>query len=371
MRSDSLEGLRVAVLAADGFEQVELTSPVEDLEDRGAEVDIISLRPGRIRGVQRDVPGEEGEGGPHAGRGGSDDYDALLLPGGLANPDALRQSDQVLDFVSAFNAQGKPIAMICHAPVGGGVGRDGVGRRLTSWPGIKHDVLNAGGLWSDEPVVRDRNWVTSRGPHDLPVFNEAVAELFAEHVPLPSLERSGGRRLGMLVGRASPRRRPGTRCGDTSQARADRYEEAPAPREYTSAAPAPVPAPTPAAAAAPMPPVAPMPPSTPAVTPAAHVELERVVIVGDGRGPVTGPCPGRAPRRPRQGGGVLRVRVVDGSRAGVACGHVDLGTHLHPGRRRRAPPPSAGGARRREAGARHPRAARRTGADGHLGRCGA
>ncbi|HEX8674399.1 MAG TPA: type 1 glutamine amidotransferase domain-containing protein [Longimicrobium sp.] len=280
MRNDSLEGLRVAVLAADGFEQVELTSPVEDLEDRGAEVDIISIEPGRIRGVNGMYPGKKVKVSYTLDEIGVDDYDALLLPGGLANPDALRQNERVLDFVSAFNSQGKPIAMICHAPwvpISAGMVS---GRRLTSWPGIKHDVLNAGGLWTDEPVVRDRNWVSSRGPHDLPQFNQAVAELFAEHVPVHvEVEEEGGS-LGVVVAGVAAAA-AGYAVWRYLQARADRYEEAPAPREYTSAAPAPVPAPTPATAAAPMPPVAPMPPSTPAVTPAAHVELERVVIVGD------------------------------------------------------------------------------------------
>ncbi|HEX8451126.1 MAG TPA: type 1 glutamine amidotransferase domain-containing protein [Longimicrobium sp.] len=280
MRNDSLEGLRVAVLAADGFEQVELTSPVEDLEDRGAEVDIISIHPGRIRGVNGMYPGKKVKVSYTLDEIGVEDYDALLLPGGLANPDALRQNERVLDFVSAFNSRGKPIAMICHAPwvpISAGMVS---GRRLTSWPGIKHDVLNAGGLWTDEPVVRDRNWVSSRGPHDLPVFNQAVAELFAEHVPVHVEEEEEGGSLGVVVAGVAAAA-AGYAVWRYLQARADRYEEAPAPREYTSAAPAPVPAPTPATAAAPMPPVAPMPPSTPAVTPTADVELERVVIVGD------------------------------------------------------------------------------------------
>jgi len=280
MRNDSLEGLRVAVLAADGFEQVELTSPVEDLEDRGAEVDIVSIHSGRIRGVNGMYPGKKVKVSCTLDEIGVEDYDALLLPGGLANPDALRQNERVLDFVSAFNAQGKPIAVICHAPwvlISAGMVS---GRRLTSWPGIKHDVLNAGGLWTDEPVVRDRNWVSSRGPHDLPVFNQAVAELFAEHAPVHVEEEEEGGTLGVLVAGVAAAA-AGYAVWRYLQARADRYEELPAPREYTSAAPAPVPAPTPATAAAPMPEVAPIPPSTPAVTPAAHVELERVVIVGD------------------------------------------------------------------------------------------
>lgn len=280
MRNESLEGLRVAVLAADGFEQVELTSPVEDLEDRGAEVDIVSIHAGRIRGVNGMYPGKKVRVSCTLDEAGVEDYDALLLPGGLANPDTLRQNERVLDFVSAFNAQGKPIAAICHAPwvlISAGMVS---GRRLTSWPGIRHDVLNAGGVWTDEPVVRDRNWVTSRGPHDLPVFNQAVAELFAEHVPVHVEEEEEGGTLGVLVAGVAAAA-AGYAVWRYLRIRADRYEEAPAPREYTSAAPAPVKPPTPATAAAPMPAVPPIPPSPPAVTPTADVEAERVVIVGD------------------------------------------------------------------------------------------
>lgn len=258
MRSDNLEGLRVAVLAADGFEQVELTSPVEALEDRGARVDVVSLHEGRIRGVNHMYPGKKVKVDYTLDEVGVDDYDALLLPGGLANPDTLRQSDRVLDFVSAFNAQGKPIAMICHAPwvlVSAGMVS---GRRLTSWPGIKHDVLNAGGVWSDESVVRDRNWVSSRGPHDLPEFNEAVIELFAEHAPVVvevEEDRAGG--FGMLAAGVAAAA-AAYAVWQYLQARADRYEEAPAP------------APAPLASTTPMP------------MPIPEVEVERVVIVGDG-----------------------------------------------------------------------------------------
>ncbi len=279
MRSESLEGLRVAVLAADGFEQVELTSPLEALEDRGARVDIVSLHEGRIRGVNHMYPGKKVRVDYTLDEIGVEDYDALLLPGGMINPDTLRQDDRVLDFVSAFNATGRPIAMICHAPwvlISAGMVS---GRRLTSWPGIKHDVLNAGGVWTDEAVVRDRNWVSSRGPHDLPVFNEAVAELFAELAPVrvEVEEEHGG--LGMLAAGIAVAG-AGYAVWQYLQAREDRYEEAPAPPSYTSAAPAPVPAPTAASAAAPMPAAAPIP-SSPVPAPASQVEVERVVIVGD------------------------------------------------------------------------------------------
>jgi protease I len=276
MRSDSLEGLRVAVLAVDGFEQVELTSPVEALEDRGAHVDIISLHPGRIRGMNHMYPGKKVRVDYTLDEIAVHSYDALLLPGGMINPDTLRQSDQVLDFVSAFNAQGKPIAVICHAPwvlVSGGMVS---GRRLTSWPGIKHDVLNAGGLWSDEPVVRDRNWVSSRGPHDLPVFNQAVAELFAEYLPVhvETEEEEGGAGLGVVAAGIAAAA-AGYAVWQYLQSRNDAYED------YTSAAPAPVAPPTPATAAAPMPAAAPIPTPAPAPVTPSGIETERVVIVGD------------------------------------------------------------------------------------------
>jgi protease I len=138
----------------------------------------------------------------------ADEYDALLLPGGLINPDTLRQNERALDFVRAMDHAGKPIAVICHAPwllISGGLV---VRRSLTSWPGIRDDVRNAGGIWSDEPVVRDRNWVSSRGPHDIHDFTHAMLHLFHEHVRItPRMgqeehhEERGGLPLGrMLLG---------------------------------------------------------------------------------------------------------------------------------------------------------------------------
>lgn len=178
-----LTGLRVAVLTADGFEQVEVTGPVDALRDHGAEVEIVSLHPGRIRGVNFMYPGKKVKVDRTVFTADAGDYDALLIPGGLIGPDTLRQSDRALDFVRETERAGKPIAVICHGPwllVSAGLV---VRRRLTSWPGIRDDVRNAGGVWSDEPVVRDGNWVSSRGPHDLKAFNRAMLELFAEHVP--------------------------------------------------------------------------------------------------------------------------------------------------------------------------------------------
>jgi protease I len=183
MHHVDLTGFRVAVLTADGAEQVEITSPVDELRDHGAEVEIVSLRPGRLRTVNFMYPGKKVRIDRTLRTADPDDYDALLLPGGLISPDTLRQSEQALDFVRGFERAGKPIAVICHGPwllVSAGLV---VRRNLTSWPGIKDDVRNAGGIWHDEPMVRDRNWVSSRGPQDLKHFNRAMLELFAERVP--------------------------------------------------------------------------------------------------------------------------------------------------------------------------------------------
>ncbi len=203
MNHVDLTGLRVAVLAADGFEQVELTSPVEALEAHGAEVEIVSVHRGRIRGMNHMYPGKKVSVDRTLKTADAEDYDAVLLPGGFVNPDTLRQDERALDFIRAADRAGKPIAMICHAPwllISAGLM---VRRNLTSWPGIRDDVRNAGGSWSDLPVVRDRNWVSSRGPHDLPQFNRAMLELFAERAtvapPHPAEHRRD--RGGLPVGR--------------------------------------------------------------------------------------------------------------------------------------------------------------------------
>jgi protease I len=200
MSKQNLRGLRVAVLAADGVEQIELTSPREKLEDHGAEVEVISLRPGSIQAMNLLVPGKKIKVDRTILTADPDRYDALLLPGGHISPDFLRQSGRVLDFVRRFDRHGKPVAVICHGPwvlVSAGLVR---GRQLTSWPGIADDVRNAGGVWKDEAVVRDGNWVSSRGPQDLRRFNKAMLELFADEAPFADVDGGGsGRSLGGLV----------------------------------------------------------------------------------------------------------------------------------------------------------------------------
>jgi protease I len=174
-----LKGRRIAVLAADGFERVELSVPVAALRAEGARVEIVSLRPGRIRGVNLHEP---------AARVGVDrtlreasvaDYDALLVPGGFINPDLLRQSEIARRFVRDFDASGKPIATLCHGPwLLSSAGLTG-GRTMTSWPGVRDDLVNAGAIWLDQPVVQDRNWLTSRGPQDMVPFVQALIQHFA------------------------------------------------------------------------------------------------------------------------------------------------------------------------------------------------
>ncbi|HEY0848232.1 MAG TPA: type 1 glutamine amidotransferase domain-containing protein [Noviherbaspirillum sp.] len=181
----TLENHRIAVLAADGFEKVELSVPVAALKARGAEVDIISLRPGRIRGVNVHEPAGKVDVDVTLDAADPDDYDGLLIPGGLIGPDLLRQSAAARQFVRMFDAARKPIAMICHGPwlmASAGLLR---GRTLTSWPGVRDDMVNAGATWLDQPVVRDGNWVSSRGPQDLRSFVKAMTELFAETAPIP------------------------------------------------------------------------------------------------------------------------------------------------------------------------------------------
>ena len=178
-----LKGLRVAVLAADGFEQVELTRPVKKHKREGAQVEIISLHSGSIRGMNLLVPGKKVSVDSTLREVKASDYDAVLLPGGFMNPDFLRQSELAREFVRDCERLGLPIAVICHGPwllVSADLVR---GRRLASWPGIRDDIHNAGGLWVDAPLVRDGNWVSSRSPLDLPEFERGMLTLFAEHLP--------------------------------------------------------------------------------------------------------------------------------------------------------------------------------------------
>ena len=180
----TLKGRRIAVLAADGFEKVELTVPMYALRLAGADVDVISLRHGRIRGVNLHEPASRIGVDAVVDEADVNAYDALLLPGGFINPDLLRQSQSARDFVRDFDSRGKPIASLCHGPwvlASAGILE---GRTLTSWPGIRDDLVNAGATWLDQEVVRDGNLVTSRGPQDLKPFVQEVIRHFAADAPL-------------------------------------------------------------------------------------------------------------------------------------------------------------------------------------------
>ena len=186
-----LKGRRIAALAADGFEKVELTIPLRALKRAGADVDIVSLRRGRIRGVNLHLPAKRVRVNKTIAEADPRQYDALLLPGGFINPDLLRQHAEARQFVTAFATSGKPIATLCHGPwvlASAGLLE---GRTLTSWPGIRDDLVNAGATWLDEEVVRDGNLVTSRGPQDLQAFVPAMLDVFAGPRQVTATQASG------------------------------------------------------------------------------------------------------------------------------------------------------------------------------------
>jgi protease I len=173
-----LAGKRIAVLVADGFEKVELDAPSAALKEAGAEVVIVALHPGRIRGMNVHQPADLLRVHKTVGDTRADDYDGLLIPGGYISPDMLRQSAHARDFVRDLNAQGKPIALMSQAPlVLTSAGLTG-NRTLTSWPGVRDDMVNAGATWLNEEVVRDANWLSSRGPQDMLPFIRDMIPLF-------------------------------------------------------------------------------------------------------------------------------------------------------------------------------------------------
>ncbi|WP_438017190.1 type 1 glutamine amidotransferase domain-containing protein [Sorangium sp. So ce315] len=180
----NLAGKRIAALVADGFEQVELTVPMKALRAAGAEVDVVSLRHGKIRGMNLHEPGSRVRVDRTVAEADPAEYDGLLLPGGFISPDLLRQSEEARQFVHAFDTLRKPIATLCHGPWVLASAELLSGRQLASWPGIRDDVVHAGGVWRDEEVVRDGNWVSSRGPQDLPAFVREMIDLFTETAPI-------------------------------------------------------------------------------------------------------------------------------------------------------------------------------------------
>ena len=177
-----LSGKRIAILVADGFEQVELTEPKRALDEAGARTEIVSPAADKVKGWNHGEWGERFHVDVRLDRANPEDYDGLLLPGGVMNPDKLRMNPEAVQFVRGFVTSGKPIAAICHGPWTL-VEADGVaGRTVTSYPSIKTDLINAGAAWVDEDVVTDRGLVTSRRPDDIPAFNHKMIEEFAEGV---------------------------------------------------------------------------------------------------------------------------------------------------------------------------------------------
>ena len=175
----NLDGLKVAILVDDGFEQVELVEPREALDQAGAETRIVSPKGERVRGWKFTDWGDELPVDVALDVARVQDFDALLLPGGVMNPDSLRMRPKAVDFVKAFFDAGKPVAVICHGSwtlIETGAVR---GRRITSWPSLETDLRNAGAEWVDQEVVVDDNLVSSRKPDDIPAFNSAMIDLFS------------------------------------------------------------------------------------------------------------------------------------------------------------------------------------------------
>lgn len=174
----TLENKKIAVLATDGYEQSELESPVHALKDAGASVEIISLKSGKIRSMKDHEWSDSVEVNETVSNANVDDYNALLLPGGVINPDTLRGDEAAVKFVKSFFEKNKPVAAICHGPqtlIEAGVVK---GKTMTSYPSVSTDLKNAGANWKDEEVITDGNLTTSRNPDDLPAFNKRIIEEF-------------------------------------------------------------------------------------------------------------------------------------------------------------------------------------------------
>lgn len=191
MDNMKLKGRRVAVLATDGFEQSELFEPKKALEEAGAEVKVVSPKDGEIKGWKRTDWGDACKVDLSLEDARAEDFDALMLPGGVMNPDRLRMNEEAIKFIRGFTMTGKPIAAICHGPwtlIDAGYV---TGKRMTSWPSLRTDLSNAGAKWVDEEVVVDHGLVTSRKPEDIPAFNRKMIEEFCEGIhPQAAQEKS-------------------------------------------------------------------------------------------------------------------------------------------------------------------------------------
>ena len=178
--SSALKGRKIAILATDGFEQVELTDPKKHVESAGATTEVLSVKEGSIKGWKMTDWGDTVKVDRLVSKAHVDDYDALILPGGQINPDKLRMDKDAVAFVKKFVESGKPVAAICHGPwtlIEAGVVK---GRTMTSWPSLHTDLINAGARWVDEQVVEDGNVITSRKPDDIPAFSQRLIELTAK-----------------------------------------------------------------------------------------------------------------------------------------------------------------------------------------------
>ena len=180
---NDVKGKRIAILVTDGFEQIEMTAPRNALEDAGAITTLISPHAGEVQGWNHHDKGSKFRVDQELSSAHAKNYDALLLPGGVANPDQLRTIPEAVTFAKSFFAERKPVAAICHGPwllVEADVVR---GVKMTSWPSLKTDLTNAGALWVDSNVVVDRGLVTSRKPDDIPAFNQKIIEVFGRQNP--------------------------------------------------------------------------------------------------------------------------------------------------------------------------------------------
>jgi deglycase len=187
MSEKKLTHMRVAIMASDGFEQAELEKPRKALEEAGAKTFVIAPKSGKIQGLEHDEKGGKVGVDMTLDKANPDEFDAVLLPGGALNADFLRVEKKAQEFIRSIDQAKKPIAVICHAPwllVSAGLVK---GRTMTSYHTIQDDIRNAGGNWKDGEVVRDRNWVSSRQPTDIPAFNREMISLFSE----PTAKRAG------------------------------------------------------------------------------------------------------------------------------------------------------------------------------------
>lgn len=182
MANKNLQGKKIAILATDGFEQAELLEPRKALDEAGAETKVVSLKSGKIKGWKHTDWGQEVPVDVTLDGVRGEDFDALLLPGGVINPDKLRMEPKAVAFVKSFFDASKPVAAICHGPwtiIEAGAAK---GRKIASWPSIKTDLRNAGAEWIDKEAVTDGNLVTARKPDDIPAFNRAMIELFSGQI---------------------------------------------------------------------------------------------------------------------------------------------------------------------------------------------